>query len=349
MNSMRIAVVGCGAISERGHLPALQEARGVQVTLLVDRNVERASSLADRFGVERVRDDHSDVPQHADAAIVAVPHALHAPICIDLLSRGIHVLVEKPMALTSEECDRMIAAAQQAGVVLAVGLIRRFRWAVRMVRSVLLSGLIGRVVAFDVREGFVFDWPAASPSFLNKSIAGGGVLLDIGSHVLDALMWWLGDPVSVEYRDDCYGGVEADCLLNLTMQCGATGDIELSRTRMLRNTIKLQGTQGAVEMSYHANSVTINLESVGAPLAGNFVSPYHQTDKSQTLQDMMVDQLSDWINAVRYGCSAQITGEEGRRSVALIESCYHQRRPWILPWVGDEKPSRAVAMAETAT
>ena len=82
------------------------------------------------------------------------------------------------------------------------------------------SGILGRIESFDFREGTIFDWPATTNSFWRREAAGGGVFADLGAHVLDLLLWWLGDFTSVTYADDSQGGVEADCRLELTMKSG---------------------------------------------------------------------------------------------------------------------------------
>jgi len=330
---LRIAVIGCGAVAAEGHLPVATRTEGVRVSLLVDRNLPRAEMLAREFQVPRAAASYEAALDHAeaDAAIVALPHALHASVCIDLLRRGIHVLVEKPMALTAAECDQMIAAAEEGSAVLAVGLIRRFLRSTQFVRQAVQSGLLGRIRRFDVREGVVYNWPVASDFFFRKESAGGGVLVDTGAHTLDTLLWWLGDVRSLEYFDDDYGGVEADCLLRLQMESGASGVVELSRTRRLRNTAIIEGDRASLEVDWWRirltpRDVPVTLDgpakSLDAPAAG-----------IQGYLDVMAASFNDWIEAIRQRRPPAVSGAEARRSVALIEACYRQRQPLELPWV----------------
>src|SRR6476619_4133576 len=170
MDPLRIAVVGCGAVAQLNHLPALASSRQAKAALLVDRELSRAQSLARRWGVPR--------------AVVALPNHLHAPVTIELLRRGIPVLVEKPMAPTVAECDAMIAAAAQARVTLAVGLEFRFFDSTATVRELLATELVGPLTGFDLRQGVIPRWPFATDFMLRKETAGGGVLADFGVHVL---------------------------------------------------------------------------------------------------------------------------------------------------------------------
>jgi predicted dehydrogenase len=197
---LSITIIGCGAVSERCHLPAVQAHPDCQIEWLVDANMDRARHLARKVeGLKGTTTDYHDVIGRIDAAILALPHSLHAPVSIELLKHGIHVLVEKPMAMSAAECDAMIEAAEEGNAVLAVGLMRRFLYSARFARWVIESGILGPVESFDFREGNIYSWPVASDFFFRKETAGGGVLFDTGAHTLDLLLWWLGDVESFQY------------------------------------------------------------------------------------------------------------------------------------------------------
>lgn len=334
MNSSfpRIAIIGCGAVSEHFHLPALA-ALGIKPALLVDRNLQRVQHLAHAFEASRISDDYDLSVGEFDAAIVALPHHLHAPICTDLLRRGVHVLVEKPMALTMAECNAMIAGAEEGKAVLAVGLVRRFLHIVQWVKAALDAGVLGPVESVVFREGFVYNWPVASDFFFHRETAGGGVLMDTGAHTLDLLLWWLGDVASFEYYDDSYGGVEADCELYLTLATGAQGIVELSRTRNLPNTAVLRGRRGEIKVSLNSNHVIASPKEILAYSTGA-MSGNHLPQ--QSFQNLFVLQIKDWLRAIKTGKMPLVAGVEGARSIALIEACYKQRRPLELPWVRPE-------------
>ena len=346
MKPTRLAIVGCGAVTQHGHLPAAARAENVRVTLLVDKNRPRAEELARQYNVPHVAEDYAQVWEEADAAIVALPHYLHAPISIDLLAHGVHVLVEKPMALTADECDAMIQAAEQGQAVLAVGLMRRFLWSAQLTKAILDAGLLGSVESFDIREGFAYNWPVASDFFFRKETAGGGVLIDAGAHTLDTLLWWLGDVGSFEYFDDNYGGVEADCELHLVMENGATGIVELSRTRDLRNTAIIRGGRATLEVSLHTNQVRFLPRGVAFGVLGNVLPDLQEPLGEQSFMDLLSAQLADWVNAIRSGGSPRVPGAEGRRSIALIKACYAQRKPLVLPWVIPDVTEANVTVGE---
>ena len=135
---LRLAVVGCGAVSKASLLPVLAGHDGVSIHALVDRNEQRARELADAYGIARVftsadaltRDD-------VDGLVIATPPAHHAPAVMGAAARGLHAFVEKPMAMDAADARAMVDACARAGVVLSVGLYRRFLPSVQLLREIL--------------------------------------------------------------------------------------------------------------------------------------------------------------------------------------------------------------------
>lgn len=346
MEPLRIAVVGCGAVAQLNHLPALASSRQAKAAVLVDRELSRAQSLARRWGVSRAVADVAEVGE-VDAAIVALPNHLHAPVTIDLLHRGIPVLVEKPMAPTAAECDAMIAAAAEAGVALAVGLEFRFFDATSTVRELLASELVGPLTGFDLRQGVIPRWPFATDFMLRKETAGGGVLADFGVHVLDLLLCWLGEWCDVSCADDSLGGLESDAELRLTFASGLRGTVEVSRTRNLRNTCRFTGERGVLEVGIWDPDPEITLHLVDSPGAPDrdvqLAAHARAGGAGMTFHDAFVRQLDDFATAVREHRTPRVPGSEGRRAVALVEACYARRRPLALPW---ESPAELASWVE---
>lgn len=137
---------------------------------MADKNIQRVKELANKFDTNSISDDYKQVIGKVDAAILAVPHHLHNPIAIGLLNNGIHVLVEKPMALTLAECNSMISAAEQGGANLAVGLVRRFLYSHQFVKKIISANFLGKIRSFDVSEGSIYNWPVASNFFSKKRL-----------------------------------------------------------------------------------------------------------------------------------------------------------------------------------
>jgi predicted dehydrogenase len=329
---LKLGIIGCGAVAEQGHIPAALASGKVELTALVDKNIVRARDLAKRFGVPHVAEDYAKILEQVDAAIVALPHALHAPISIDLLNRGIHVLVEKPMALSTTECDAMISAAQQSGATLAVGLVRRFRHTDQFVKALLDSGFFGKIESFDAREGTIFHGPIASDFYFRKEMAGGGVLADTGAHLLDTVLWWFGDYDSFDYFDDNMGGLEADCQIHLKMKNGVKGFIELSRLRNLRNTIIIRSEKATLEVSVYTPRISIQPTGLQTRVVGDVFESQSVKLKSRSTSDIFIAQLGNWVKAIQNKEQPLVPGEEARKSVELIEACYQDRKLLELSW-----------------
>jgi predicted dehydrogenase len=328
---VRVAVVGCGAVSAIHHLPALAVCEGAAAAVLVDADPRRARDLADRFGVAETAADHRSLAGRVDAAIVALPNSLHAPVAVDLLRQGIHVLVEKPMAMNVRECDEMIAAAEAGGAVLAVGLEFRFFDSSLLVRNLLGEGLLGKIQRFEMHQGVIPRWPFATDFLLRKETAGGGVMADFGVHVLDLLLWWLGDWAEVEYRDDAQGGIESDCELTLSLRSSVSGTVEVSRTRNLANTCLFVGERASLEVGIWDPDPEIRLllGDREVVLAGR---ARRSEGEGVSFQGAFVRQIEDFAAAIREGREPFVPGREGRRSQELVEACYARRKPLELPW-----------------
>lgn len=337
----RLAIIGCGAVVDHHLAPSLRRL-GWTPSVLVDRSPERATLVAGKFGgqgrsIVTAQDWHA-VADRFDAAIVAVPHILHGPIGIELLQAGKHLFMEKPLAVTSAQCEAAVAAAEERGLALRVGLLRRYLHGTRWLKALLDAGVLGTITRFDIREGFVFNWATSSDALLKRELAAGGVLMDTGAHTLDLLLWWLGDVASLTYRDDAGHGVEADCVLECRMASGAVGSVELSRTRDLRGTIVIEGTEGFVEVHLAKSRIL-----AGSPNALAFRHDGRAAADMplQLFPELFDSELRDFRSSVAGDESKGISGREGIRSVALIERCYAAREPLAMPW-----PSAAPAGAE---
>lgn len=338
--SVKIALVGCGAVAEHRHLPALARRDDCEVVALVDQNEVRAKQLAADFGVPKVLTDYHNLLASAlDVAIVALPNHLHAPVSIELLEAGTHVLVEKPMALSVAECDRMLQAAEAGHVVLTVGLMWRFLHSGRFAKWAVESNLLGRIISFDMRFGYVFNWPLTSDYFFRKESAGGGVLMDYGVHTLDQLLWWLGDVRSCKYYDDGCGGVEAECELHITLQSGAEGVVELSRTRNLRNTAIVRGERAEMEIGLGRNFISLSFLGSPVQVIGQGALWAQSANAPQSQIDIVAAEHNDLLEAIRTGRPPVASGTEARHSMSLIEICYKERRPLRLPWVAVQPSS----------
>jgi predicted dehydrogenase/nucleoside-diphosphate-sugar epimerase len=343
-NSFRVAVVGCGAVTKASLLPVLAGHDRIKVVALVDRDVTRARELADAYGITRAESDVSAITRaEADGIVLATPPAHHAPASIALAGLGFHVFVEKPMAINGADAAAMVEAAERAGVVLAVGLYRRLLPVSRLLRGVIEQGLVGRPLAVDIEEGGEYSWQLATLSVLTREGGGGGVLIDLGTHLIDQLLFVLPGPVRLmRYADNARGGIETDCEVRLEIDSkwGAVpARIELSRTRQLRGTVRVTCERGTLELVRSdfckLRVIPSNAEAADAVAGrarGFELSAQWVGEENLVGYKAFRQEFDDWLEAIDRNGKPQLSGRSVLPVVQLVEACYNAPEPLPEPW-----------------
>ena len=230
---LRLGIVGAGAIAQLVHLPILSKSRGARLVAVCDNDRVRARALADRFGVPDAFTDIDDLLEFdtLDAVVISTPNHLHEPHVLAALARGVHVLCERPLALTPKGIERILAAAQRADRRVVVGNNHRFRSDVQGLASFLRGGELGKLTG--VRAG-VYHPPASVAGWRrNRPEAGGGAFLEHGFTQLDLALWLADfpDPVRVSaFMDRPRGAkaVEESMLVVLEAAGGITLTFDIS-------------------------------------------------------------------------------------------------------------------------
>lgn len=326
----RIAMIGCGLIAERYHLPGLAGIPGVlENVVLVDRNAERLQLMSDKFGVRQQATDVDAVIGEIDGAIVAAPPALHHPICMKLLSRDIPVLCEKPLAETSAEAREMVDLARDRGVALAVNHTRRLLPAYVEVKRLLAAGAIGELVQIRWHEGFLFDWPAASAFHFRSGARG--ALMDTGIHSLDLICWWLGKrPSVVSSLNDSFGGPEAMAEVRL-LSDHCQIELKLSWLGRLANCYEIIGSRGTIsgELDYW-DLVTVTHAS--------------KRRKSRRLRhterdynDFGATIIANFVDAVEGRAEILVPASAVVTALDVMDECYMSAARLEMPWLEYEE------------
>jgi predicted dehydrogenase len=345
---VRIALLGCGAVSELYYAPALQhlEEQGLIVLSAVyDPNKERAAQLCAQFPKAVAHQDENFLQTTPlDLAIVASPVNAHESQAVRAFEAGISVLCEKPLAADTAAAERIISAARKHKRLLAVGLLRRFYSNVQFTRELIQNKTLGAVKSFSIQEGGTFNWPARSDSFFKKGTAGGGILLDIGVHVLDLIVHWFGEPKKLTYADDAMGGLDANCRMELVYEEGFKGTIHLSRDWRTTNLYVIEFERGTLKMrAGEAEHVELEMNGSSFSVRGSLKEHAHSASSASvafsvtTFQQAFLAQLQDLILALQSGSLPKVTGEEGIRSLRLIEYCYQNRTLMDMPWLTPEE------------
>jgi predicted dehydrogenase len=192
---MRTAVVGCGRVFERYYLPAIQSAPRFQLVAVCDSSPERLEWARGQIVNIPVFDRVESLIEQSrpEVLLVTSPPNSHVDHCMTALSRGIHVLVEKPYARSSDEWQRVVASANQAGALIWPARSRRYRAPYRRVKAWLAGRDAPSIEAIEFDLSFpIKQWDAVT-GYLGDARLGGGVIEDVVSHQVDLLNWLLAD------------------------------------------------------------------------------------------------------------------------------------------------------------
>jgi predicted dehydrogenase len=188
---LKVAIIGGGAITQVAHLPVLKKMRSVEVQAICDTDLPKARALATRFGIKDAFDDIEELLRYEalDAVVICSPNHLHESHIQAALSANLHVLVEKPLAMSAASVQRVLRAVEKHDRVLMVGMNHRYRPDVQIVRSFVQSGELGSI------ESIRGSWHVFRPSRAQlgwrqrRDEAGGGAMLDLGLSILDLGLW----------------------------------------------------------------------------------------------------------------------------------------------------------------
>lgn len=197
--TLKVGVVGVGGIL-RVHMPGWQETEHAEVIAACDINEEVAKNFAKEWDIPQsgVYTDFAEMVANPDIDVIdiATPNMFHAPMAIAALEAGKHVLCEKPLAPTVKEVHDMIAARDKSGKKLMTAQHFRFRGISKALKAELNSGNLGDVYharSWMLRRAGL----PVRPTFLYKNLSGGGATIDIGVHILDLTLWFMGNPKPV--------------------------------------------------------------------------------------------------------------------------------------------------------
>ncbi|MEM8874038.1 MAG: Gfo/Idh/MocA family oxidoreductase [Planctomycetota bacterium] len=249
MNHVRYAVAGGGAIAQRRHLPEGHANPNSSIVAICDPLEERAKEVGEKYNARPFTDfDAMLAETECDAVVVATPNADHAPQTIKAFEAGKHVLVEKPMATSTDEAKAMVAAAEKAGKFLMIGMNQRLMPPHVKAKEILDTGKLGKVLTFETNfkhpgpDGWSLD--GAHSWFFVKERAVLGVNGDLGIHKADLMRYLLGEEfarvggfvktLSKTTPDGKLIPVDDNAFLELETESGVIGSIHISWTNFGR-------------------------------------------------------------------------------------------------------------------
>jgi len=319
----RLAIVGFGRVALDAHVPALL-ACGVTPSVIVEPGTAQRAAAQAQLPRAAVFGRLEDALDALDVAIVAAPPHLHEVLCRTLLEANKPVLVEKPLAQSLAAAERLLRACDASAASLHVAYQRRQLAVNQWVTELIASGELGTVTSIDVEDGGVDAWETTTSSRLISSESGGGVLRDVGVHVLDILTSWVGELEALTYVDDARGGVEAEAEFTLQNRDGVNVTGRLSRLRGLRNTAILRFARGQeLEVGLHANTL------ISTPALPRRHRPRLY---EQQFEDLFSRQFREWRRALA-GAPSTVPGVGmAVATERLVDACYGMRAQLRAPW-----------------
>lgn len=321
----KLALVGCGAVTQQYYVPALKQVPECTVGWFVDTNLSNAKRAAACYGSGNATTDYVPIIDKVDAAIIAVPNDLHSVISVDFLKAGRRVLCEKPIANSSENAMEMIRASERSGARLSINLPRRRYESYRILRHLLKSSFNG-VTRIDYQEGAPLSWAFSSSYSLRKERSGGGVLIDWGVHSMDLLSWLFGDKWElISYRDDGLGQIESNCVVDFIIEWHQTRvpcHMELSYARRLGGQMIIAGDWGQLQVDLHqTNEIRLRTETENLTITSGHSLRSYVSCFAEQVRSFIGDTLDD-----------SLAGEDALHTLRFIEKCYGKRQNLSHSW-----------------
>ncbi len=309
---LHIGVIGCGKIAQERHLPEYACRADVKISGLYDPNSERAAAVAERYGVKVFSTPEE---MYADSAIDAVSicsiNAAHAENTLAALNAGKHVLCEKPMATTLEDCERMVEAAKHNDKLLVIDQNQRLADAHIKARELIASGAVGRPISFQTffGHGGPETWsvdPGSGTWFFDKSRAAMGAMADMGIHKTDLIQYLLNQTIievtaqlctlDKRYADGSFISVDDNAFCFFKLSGGTAGTLTASWTNYGAedNSTIIRGTEGVLSI-YADEKHPLKLVKRSGEIV-YYDADGIQTNDNQTksgIIDMFVDAIND--------------------------------------------------------
>jgi predicted dehydrogenase len=331
--TFRIGILGGGNISGT-HARAAQQIPGVEVVAGWGHNPLSISRLCDEVGARAYTDLDGFFRHGMDAVLIGSPSGKHTEHALDAARRGIHVLVEKPLDISTARIDALVAACDRAGVRSGVFFQDRTAPEIAWLKRLVDGGGLGRPLLFSARVKWYREPEYYSGSRWRgtRELDGGGALINQGIHTIDLLLWLFGEPdrVFAETRTALHDiEVEDTVVACLGFPGGLVGTYESTTAAYpgYPRRMELTGTRGTVILE-NDKIVAVDLETPPAEAV-----PREAEDESPRASTPLVSDLrghrrviEDFIHAVRTGGTPLCDGRDGRRSVALAEAIYGSGR-----------------------
>jgi predicted dehydrogenase len=344
---MRVGLIGCGRIA-RAHIPYIRSYKGASIVEVCDSNLKQAESVAREFHIDKISGDPHTMlrEKRLDVVHILTPPQTHANLAIAAMEAGVHVLVEKPMALCLEEADRMIETAERMGVKLCVDHNRLFDPVMLQARQMVSQGTIGEVVGVDAFQGYIrFPQNGSFGHEAWVSRLPGGLLQNIAPHPISLLLAFMSEAkvVSVVTKqtgfcpltpfEEVRAIVEGRSGLGLLI-------FSLSPQPYL-NYLTIYGSRATLQLNLNNNTLLVykdrrlpkllakswfNIDQSLQLLSNTVKTGFQVLTGKVNFYPGMGHLIHRFYECVEKGGRAPVTPEEGRRVVEIFDRICHDSK-----------------------
>ena len=320
--TIRYGIVGFGQFAEKTIAPAIRRARNSTVVALQKRSAEAARRKADECAIPLAFDSPEELAQHpdVDALFIASANSAHCSETLAAAKAHKHVIVEKPMAVDARQAESMISACAEGGVKLMVAHMIRLSPLIRRAKELSLAGRIGDLNC--VRAEFVYDARKSARTWLiDRKVAGGGPVFDVGVHCIDTLRYLLGgEPVSLAGVLSPTPGdssTEESALLTLGFPQGVVASVFCSYTApFTRVLLEIIGTEGIISVSDFQLVDRLGRLTI---MQGKGEKPYTVHVEEIFVPNLYVEEISLFTDWILGGEAVEIDGANGLANQNMID------------------------------
>lgn len=367
--NIKLGIAGCGWIVENAHLSAFQKIDDVEIISFFDIDIKKTRDLADKYSTACCYDNYDAFLQSdIDAVVIATPNYTHAGYSLKALQRAKHVLCEKPIAFKAWEVTELILTSQAVACCFIPGFVNRFRDDVQLVNDCIISGEIGKIT--HIKAGWLrrAGIPRPGTWFTHKKYSGGGVLIDLGSHMADLCLlfaqnsksktlklstyqhdhllpeksaaWFASfgttDLLEIDVEDTATAMIElendARVTLNLSWSASSKGDCTFFEIEGEKGRIILNTLLGfSDDRLWENDSIVIHQE-------GQKSKQVCLNNHPQTAFDRMAKYF---VQSVRRGEACSLKAADGFHTVSIIDGLYctehKEDQPIVFDMVHQEK------------
>ncbi len=317
---MRVGVIGVGSMGQN-HVRVLSEI--AQLVGVADTNMRIGSSVSNKFSVSFFVNYRDLLKERLDAVVIAAPTKLHFEMAKTAMSKGVHVLVEKPICSTSAQAGKLVKLSEELGLVLAVGHIERHNTVVSFAKKALEAKEYGQLITASTRR----------VSSLPERIKDVGVIMDLAIHDIDVLRYLIGSPVKSVYT---LGGrqkhekFEDHANILMHFENGIDGFVEANwLTPMKVRKLALTCLKNFVELDYTTQSVTVSSSTLMKFDPFNLYQvPFEYDIRQVSLQkkEPLRSELENFMSAIKQKHKPLVSGMDATETLKVAEAALRSQK-----------------------